>query len=381
MTGNPATTHSHSQWKIPFVGLKRQYQDFREEILASVDRIFSEASFILRDDVDKFENIFADIIGTDYAIGVNSGSDALLLSMEALGFGSGDEIITVAHTCLPTINAIVKCGATPILVDIGDDFNMDAEKLEASITHRTKAIVPVHQNGRMCDMKRIMEIGERKSLAIIEDSAQGLGARFGDQPAGSIGRVGCFSLHPMKVLGVGGDGGVITTNDPALVRKLRILRNVSGLKDTEGVPTYGYNSRLDTLHAAIALVKIKHLSRWLETLRCLAARYHKAFADIPDIHRPPPPEDNLRYDVFTSYVIRTTRRDELMAWLKADSIEVFALWPTPLHLKPSLKLSDCQLPQTERISKEVLSLPIYPQLSEDEQDFVIASIRNFFKPR
>ncbi len=367
-----------SKWKAPFVGLQRQYQDLREEILASVDRIYSEASFILRDDVDKFENTFAAFVGTNHAIGVNSGSDALLLSMEALGFGSGDEIITVAHTCLPTVNAIVKCGATPILVDIGDDFNMDTQKLEASITPRTKAIVPVHQNGRMCDMKVIMEIAERRGLAIIEDSAQGLGARFGDRPSGSIGAVGCFSLHPIKVLGVGGDGGVITTNDPTLDGKLRALRNVSGLKECEGAPTYGYNSRLDTLHAAVALVKIRHLTQWLESFRRLAARYHEAFADIPDLHRPPPPEDGSRYDVFTSYVIRTTRRDELMVRMEADGIEVFALWPTPLHLKPSLKLSHFQLPQTERISNEVLSLPIYPQLGEDEQDLVIESVQKFF---
>ncbi len=379
MNINPKPKPPRTNWRVPFVGLKRQYQGLRKEILTNLDRIFSEASFILRDDVDKFEKRFAAFIGTEHAIGVNSGTDALLLSMDALEIGSGDEVITVAHTCLPTVNAIVKCGAKPVLVDISNDFNMDAERIEAAITDRTKAIVPVHQNGRMCDMEKMMEIGRQHDLIIIEDSAQALGARHGEKPAGSVGNVGCFSLHPMKVLSVGGDGGVITTNDSTLARQLRTLRNVSGLKDDEGPPTYGYNSRLDTLHAAVALVKMDYLSEWLESLRRLAKRYDHGLADLPNLHRPPSPKDGARYDIFSSYVVRTTQRDALMSWLKDDGIEVFALWTCPLHLKPNLGLSNFTLPQTEQLSNEVLSLPIYPQLTDKEQDIVIGSIHNFFR--
>lgn len=365
------------EWRVPFVGLRRQYKALREEILECVDRIFSQAAFIMRGDVAEFEEAAAAYLGVDHVIGVNSGTDALFLALKALDLGPEDEVITVPYTFIATVAAIVHCGAKPVLVDIGADFNMAAENIVKAVTPRTRAIIPVHLNGRTCDMNAIMDVAGRHSLSVVEDAAQSFGARYNGRCAGSIGAAGCFSLHPMKNLNVGGDGGLISTNDGALADKLRILRNV-GQRTKEEIACFGYNSRLDTLHAAVALIKLKYFPEWIERYRRLAQRYDEALSGIEGLTLPPPPSDGIHFDVFSSYILRTPRRDALKAHLLADGIEAFVHWPTPLHRQPALNLGGHNFPQADRIAGETLSLPIYPQLTDGEQDIVIDSTRRFF---
>ena len=370
----PPAAATASKWKVPYVNLPRQYEQLRSEILAAVDSVFSEARFILRDDVAELEARLAAMIGVRHVIGVNSGTDALMLAVRALGIGSGDEVITVAHTFVATVGAIVHAGASPVLIDAGTDFNMDIELIERHITPRTRAILPVHMNGRCADMPGIMSIARRHGLVVIEDAAQGLGAAIDGRQAGSFGSAGCFSLHPMKNLGIGGDGGFISTNDDDLASALRILRAI-GHRTKEEIVSFGFNSRLDTLHAAVALVKLPHLEAWLSRRRYLAGRYDKAFAGIDGLVTPPRDD---RYDVYSSYVIRSPRRDALKAWLLAAGIEVFVHWPVALNRQTALGFGNLSLPNTEQFPRDILSLPIVPEMTDAEQDLVIAATRDFF---
>jgi len=368
-------------WAVPYIDLGRQYVPLRDEILTTVDRIFAGADFVLREDLDRFETAIAEYLGVTHAIGVNSGTDALMLSVRALGLGPGDEVITVAHTFVSTLAAIVHAGADPIPVDIGDDYNLDSGALEAALTPRTKAVMPVHLNGRTCDMELISEFASEHGLLIIEDAAQALGAALGDTKAGAFGDTGCFSLHPMKNLSVGGDGGFITTSDTDLAGRLRVLRNIGQEKKDQSkceITGFGFNSRLDTLQAAIALVKLGHLPGWIDRRREIAASYTQALEGLGELVLPPRDGDG-RYDVFSSYVIRTERRDGLMTHMRDDGIEVFAHWVPPLHHQKGLGLDHWRLPETERASRQVLSLPVFSEMTNEETDLVIDSIQRFFR--
>ena len=364
-------------WAVPYIDLSRQYAGLRDEILGVVDQVFSDARFILRQDLFDFEAAVADFVGVAHVIGVNSGTDALMLSARAIGLGPEDEVIAPAHTFVSTIGAIVHAGATPVLVDIGADFNMDAGLVEAAISDRTRAIMPVHLNGRVSDMETINAIAERYGLKVIEDAAQALGAGQGNVRAGAFGHAGCFSLHPMKNLSVGGDGGFITTNDENLADRVRVLRN-TGQKTKTEISEFGFNSRLDTLHAAVALVKLDRLPDWIERRREIAALYTAALGGIGDMIIPP--RDGAgRRDVYSSYVIRSGRRDDLMAHLSNDGIEAFTHWNPPLHHHKALGLDTFRLPETEKASLEVISLPIFPEMTNEEINLVIDSIRRFFQ--
>jgi len=364
---------------VPYINLPKQYLTLREEIRQSLDEVFGSGSFILRSHVEEFEARIAELLGVQHVVGVNSGTDALYLSARALGLGPGDEVITVAHTFVATVASIAHCGAKPVLVDIRDDFNMDVTQLEQAISGRTRAIIPVHLNGRVCEMDTIMAVAQRHRLAVLEDAAQALCARYRGQAAGSFGNAGCFSLHPMKNLSVGGDGGFVGTNDADLADKLRLLRN-HGQRSKEEIVCFGFNSRLDNLHAASALVKLKHLPQWNERRRLLARQYHEGLGGIPGLCLPPPPdEESLYYDVFSSYVVRTEQRDALQQRLEQAGIEVFAHWPIPLHHQRSLGLGSWHLPVTECLAQEVLSLPLYPELADEDQDRVIEEVRIFFE--
>lgn len=365
--------------KVRYIDLPKQYLVLREEIQQRLDMVFASGSFILRQDVGNFESIIAKFLDVKYVVGLNSGTDALLLSMRALGISPGDEVITVSHTFVATVASIVHCGAIPVFVDIRDDFNMDIAHLIAAITPRTKAIVPVHMNGHLCEMDAVMEIARKHRLLVIEDAAQALGACYRNQKGGSFGNVGCFSLHPMKNLNVAGDGGFASTNDAYLAERLRLLRN-HGQKSKEEIVCFGFNSRLDNLHAAIALVKLKYLPKWIERRRKLAAQYEEHLGDILELRLPPAPKVNsLYFDVFSSYVVRTERREALKQHLEKAGIEVFVHWSIPLHQQEKLGLSHWHLPMTERVSKEVLSLPLHPELTDLGQRQVIEAIRNFFE--
>jgi dTDP-4-amino-4,6-dideoxygalactose transaminase len=363
---------------VRYTDLPKQYALLASELDECLKEVLVSGRFIRGRQTEEFESRMADLLGVRHVIGVNSGTDALYLSLRALDIGPGDEVVTVAHTFAATVAVIVHCGAKPVLVDIGNDFNVDVSQIEAAVTPRTKAIIPVHLNGRVCDMDTILNLAEEYGIAVVEDAAQALGAQFNGKAAGSFGNSGCFSLHPVKNLGVAGDGGFVATNEDQLAATVRLLGD-HGQKSKEEIVCFGFNSRLDNLHAAIALVKIKHHSDWITQRRLLAARYEEHLRHIPALRLPPAPEfETSNYDVFSSYVVRTEKRTELQQFLLEAGVEVYAHWPIPLHHQPALNLSHWSLPVTERVAQEVLSLPLYPELNEQDQDKVISDIRAFF---
>ena len=365
-------------FKVRFVNYPRQYQQLKKEFDAIFTEIMSGGDFILRRHLEEFEKCIADYVGTKYAIGVNTGTDALYLSAQALGFGTGDEVITVAHTFVATVGAIVQCGATPVLVDVRDDFNMDPGKIEKAITPRTKGIIPVHLNGHSCNMDIIMEIARKHNLKVIEDAAQALGAAFKGKKCASFGNTGIFSFYPAKMLGTSGDGGMICTNDDKLARKLKAFRDNGRVDSVNVIECFGWCSRLDNLHAAILRMKFNYFSKWVERRREISGLYDQGLSAIKGL-LPHPRADKDYFDVYQNYVIRSDRRDELVAYLRDHGIEVLISWPVPLHKQQALGLNKFQLPMTEKVSREVISLPMYPELTDEEVDMVINAIRKFYQ--
>lgn len=374
--------------KVPFVNYGLQYKNLKEEIDAAIQDVLQRGDLILRKDVEKFEKDLADFVGVKYAIGLNSGTDALFLSLKAAGIGKGDEVITVSHSFIASITAIVQSGATPILVDVGEDFLMDMEKVEEVITSKTKAVIPVHLNGRVCNMEKLMALAQKHNLIVIEDAAQSLGAIFNGKKAGSFGLTGCFSFYPAKVLGCFGDGGAVTTNDLEIAEKNRVLRD-HGQKTKTEIICYGWNSRLDNLQAVILNVKFEYLLEWVKGRRKIAKIYNDGLSDIPGVKLPPSPDsDSKHFDVYQNYVLRVLtpnfgsdgkveKRDELFEYLKEKGVETLIKDPVPNHWQKGLGLSYFKLPYTEKLAKEVISLPMYPELTEEQVKYTVNSIRNF----
>ena len=274
-------------YQVPFVNYPRQYQLLKREFDAVFEEVMSGGDFILRRHLEDFEKHIAEYVGTKYAIGVNTGTDALYLSAQALGFGSGDEIITVAHTFVATIGAIIQCGATPVLIDVQDDFNMDVKRIEEVITPKTKGIIPVHLNGHACEMDKIMEIAEAYDLRVIEDAAQALGALFKGKKCASFGDTGIFSFYPAKMLGTAGDGGMVCTNNDVLARKLYAYRDNGRFEDVEVIECFGWCSRLDNLHAALLDMKFRYFDKSVERRREIARK--AAIARWKKSDQPPRP--------------------------------------------------------------------------------------------
>jgi dTDP-4-amino-4,6-dideoxygalactose transaminase len=364
-------------YKVRFVNYPRQYQQHKKEFDGIFEEIMSGGDFILRRHVEEFEKRIADYVGTKYAIGVNTGTDALYLSTRALGFRPGDEVITVAHTFVATVGAIVQCGATPVLIDIKDDFNMDVNQIEAAITSKTKGIIPVHLNGHVCNMEKIMEIAEKYHLKVIEDAAQALGAEFKGKRCASFGDTGIFSFYPAKVLGTAGDGGMVCTNDGELARKIRAFRDNGRVESVDEIECFGWCTRLDNLHAAILNMKFNYFEQWVERRRAVAKMYEEGLSGIPGLLLPPR-SDGDYFDVYQNYVIRCKKRDELLAHLQKTGVEVLVSWRMPMHKQKALGLDRFKLPMTERISAEVISLPMYPELTDQEVEFVMGAVKNFF---
>lgn len=365
-------------YKVPFVDFPRHYHNMEAEIDAAIKDVLNGGDFIMRRHLLQFEQDIASFLGIDYAVGVNSCTDAMFFSLRAAGIGPGDEVITVAHTFVATVAVIVHCGATPILVDVGEDFNMNVDLLEKAITPKTRAIMPVHLNGRLCDMEKLMRIAAKHNLLVIEDAAQALGATFDGQKAGSFGLTGCFSFYPAKILGGIGDGGIMVTNSKEMDEKIHLLRD-HGRETKDTLALYGFNSRLDNLQAAILDVKLRHLPDWIERRRELASLYEQGLSAIPQVKTPPPPRKGRYFDVFTNYVVRAEKRDALVTYLGECGIEILVSWPIPMHHQKTLGLGHFRLPETERISREVLSLPLIPEISNEQVEFVIESIRKFYR--
>jgi dTDP-4-amino-4,6-dideoxygalactose transaminase len=364
-------------YRVPFVDPREHYRRLKAEVDAAFTETLANGDLVLRQQLRDFERHLAQFVGTRFAIGVNSGYHALHFSLLAAGIGRGDEVVTVAHTFVASVSAIVHAGATPVLVDVGPDYDIDVTMLERAITPRTRAIMPVHLNGRVCDMERIMALARTHRLVVIEDAAQALGARFGDRLAGSFGLAGCFSFYPLKALGGLGDGGAVTTDDPDVAHKVTLLRFNGEDRETGEFHLHGYTALLDNVNAAVLDVKLRHLPAWIEHRRHIAALYHEALIAVGDLRLPNFSEGGQR-DSFQNYVIRTGQRDALRKFLTAEGIETLLHWPKPMWEHKGLGLVDPGLPETSRLCDEVLSLPMSAETTPEHVALTAAAIRRFF---
>lgn len=368
---------------MPLLDLQAQYAELREELQAAALRVLDSQHFILGADVKALEDEIARYTGAPHAIGCASGSDALLLALMALDIKPGDEIITTPYSFFATAAGITRLGARPVFVDIDPiSYNIAVSQIEAAITERTRAILPVHLYGQCAEMSAIMEIGARRSLPVIEDAAQALGAEDEGRHAGVIGTIGCYSFYPSKNLGGAGDGGMLTTNDDGLAERLRALR-VHGSLVKYHHELIGINSRLDSLQAAILRVKLPHLDRWSESRRVNATRYNQMFEDAGLLEEitPPAARPNARH-IFNQYVIRieSRRRDALIEHLKQNDIGADIYYPIPLHLQECFRhlgYVEGDFPAAERAARETIALPIYPELTVEQQSYVVEKIREF----
>jgi dTDP-4-amino-4,6-dideoxygalactose transaminase len=364
-------------YRVRFVKADEHYSRLKPEIDDALFTCLTKGDLINRHQLKDFEESLANFVGTKYAVGVNSGYHALALSLLAAGVGKGHEVITVAHTFVATVSAIVHCGATPVLIDVRTDHNMDPDLIEAAITPRTKAIIPVHLNGRICEMDRIQKVADKHKLLIIEDAAQGLGASFKNQGGGSFGLTGCFSFYPFKMLGCFGDGGAVTTNDPAIARAIVRMRYNGEDRQTGEYHYHGFTALLDNVQAAVLNVKLPHLPAWIEHRRHMAELYKKSLEHIKQIVLPNFGGKDY-YESFQNYVIRTPQRDELRAFLKDRGVETLVSWAKPMWHHLALRLGDYTLPETEAICREVLSLPMSSELTAAEVQIVGDAICEFF---
>lgn len=368
---------------IPLLDLKAQFRPLRAEILSAIEQVCDEQGFVLGPRVLAFEEAIANYTAARYAISCASGSDALLLSLMALGVGAGDEVITVPFTFFATAGAISRLGAKPVFVDIErDSFNLDPAHLEKAITPRTKAIIPVHLFGQCADMAAINRIASLKSIPVIEDACQAIGATQNGLHAGVLGAVGCFSFFPSKNLGGFGDGGMITTNDQSLAGALSMLR-VHGSRVRYLHDAIGINSRLDALQAVILHIKLKYLDQWAEGRRRNAATYGRLFQEADLLERVTPPvvqEGN--FHVYNQYTVRLSQRDDLRAHLKGKGIGTEVYYPVPMHLQNCYKdlgHKKGAFPVSEQATEQVLSLPIYAELSENQLAYVVDAIAEFYR--
>jgi dTDP-4-amino-4,6-dideoxygalactose transaminase len=360
---------------VPMLDLKIQFQNIKGEILKVLTEILTSSQYILGPRVSELERKIASYVGVSEAIGVASCTDALHLSLDSFGIGYGDEVITSPFTFFATVEAILYEGAQPVFVDIEPDtFNMDVNQVEEKLTEKTKAILPVHLYGHMADMESIMNLARRHGLKVIEDCAQSFGAKMHDKKAGSFGDTGCFSFYPSKNLGGYGDGGMIVLKDPSIAGTIRKLRN-HGSKESYIHEKIGFNSRLDEIQAGILLVKLKHIDEYNRGRRQKAALYTELLSDIVTC----PVEKEGAYHVYHQYTIRSPLRDEIQKRLRGKGISSVVYYPVPLHLQDALKFLGYKmgdLPAAEKASREVLSLPIYPELKESVIEEIAEIIRD-----
>ena len=363
--------------RVPFTNFPAQFEADREEILQTVERVLRRGEYILGPEVGAFEQAFATLCGVRHAIGVGSGTDALILALKAVGIGPGDEVIVPPITWISSASSVALIGATPVFVDVREDFLIDPTKIEAAVSPRTKAIMPVHLTGRCADMEAIHAIAARHGLAVIEDAAQAAGARDNGRPAGSLGTVGCFSLHPLKNLSGMGDAGIVTTDDEALAQQMRLLRN-HGIRGRHEFVVWGWNSRLDSVQAAILGCRLKRLGQITEQRRRHAARYQAALASLVacPVDRP---DEHAIYHLF---MIQCEAREGLRRWLAERGIDARVHYPVPIHLQPcsaSLGYREGDFPVAEAAARRMLSLPVHQSLAEHDVEYVIESVRAFVR--
>jgi dTDP-4-amino-4,6-dideoxygalactose transaminase len=361
---------------VPLADPARGWAELEQELRAAVDRVVARGSFILGLEVRAFEAEFAAFCGSAEAVAVASGTDALMLALVAVGVQPGHEVITTSLTSSATATAIVRAGATPVFVDIDPQTNnLDLERVAESVTARTRALLPVHLYGRPVDMQAMLEVASSHGIEVIEDACQAHGATLGKKPVGTFGIAGCFSFYPTKNMGAFGDGGIVTTNDHQLAETLRLLRQY-GWRERDRSEALGYNSRLDELQAAFLRVKLPHLDRWNARRREIAQRYAEGLAGLPGMTLP----DRTPGHVFHLYVVRVRDRETVRARLAERGVATGVHYPVPLHQQPAFEpfAPATRLRGAEEACRQVLSLPIFPQLSNDEVDGVIGAVREVF---
>lgn len=365
--------------RVPLLDLTRQYASIKDKIDDAIQRVLDHGRFIMGPELKEFESNLADYCAVKNGIGVASGTDALLLSLRALGVGPGDEVITSTFTFFSTAGVISRLGARPVFVDIDPrTFNIDPGNVAGAITKKTRVVVPVHLYGQIAEMDEISRIADKHNLAIVEDAAQAIGAVYKGKKAGSFGRTACFSFFPSKNLGAYGDAGFIATDDDDLADLIRKLR-VHGAKPKYYHSLIGYNSRLDTVQAAVLMVKLKYLPDWHEARRERAARYDDMLKNVQQIATPFVHGHN--YHIYHQYTLIAEDRDGLKDFLKTREIGIDTYYPVPLHLQDcysDLGYRKGDLPVSERLSEKVISLPIFPELTNEEQDFVVESIKEHY---
>ncbi|WP_257350252.1 DegT/DnrJ/EryC1/StrS family aminotransferase [Pseudalkalibacillus decolorationis] len=367
---------------VPMLDLSEQYFNLKQDINTALEEVMSSSRFILGDNVKKLEKDIAKYSNVAYGIGVANGSDALHISLLGCGVEPGEEVICPAFTFFATAGAVARIGAVPVFVDIDPKtYNIDPSKIEAAITPKTKAIIPVHLYGQMADMDPILEIAEKHNLSIVEDAAQSIGSEYKGKKPGELGTTACYSFFPTKNLGAYGDAGMIVSDNEEIAEKMRVIR-VHGSKPKYYHHVLGYNSRLDELQAAILNVKFPHLNDWSKQRRDHAETYTTLLNEKVGDHVVTPYAEEHNYHIFHQYTIRVEKRDELQVFLKENGVASMVYYPKPLHLQPvfaELGYKEGDLPETEKACSEVISLPMFPELKQEQQEYVVETIRKFYK--
>ena len=364
-------------FKVPYTAFPQRIGPLKSELMASIETVLDSGMYVLGENVREFEREFANYCGTEYSVGVANGTCSLHLALRALGIGPGDEVITASNSFIASAGAIGVTGAKPVFADIAEDLNIDPSKIEEAITENTRAIMPVHLTGRSARMDQIMDIARRHKLAVIEDAAQAVGARWGNRTVGGFGDAACFSLHPLKNLHAFGDGGMFVTNSESIFKDILKLRN-HGLESRDQCDFWGYNCRLDEIQAAVLRLFLARLDKWTERRRELAFRYNRLLSPYVTV----PLEGDQEYHVYQTYVIQADRRDGLQAHLREKGVEALVHYPVPIHCQPAahyLGYDTEDLPVTHLMAGRILSLPLYPEMEERKQDYVVEQVACFYE--
>jgi dTDP-4-amino-4,6-dideoxygalactose transaminase len=366
---------------VPFLDLQAQYRSIKPELDSAIQAVLDKSAYVLGPAVAEFEKNFALYCHSDHCVGINNGTNALLLALKALGVGPGDEVITAANTFIATAAAIAHAGAKPVLVDVDPvGRTIDPNLIERAITSKTKVIIPVHLFGRTADMDPILAIAAKHNLFVLEDAAQAHGAKYKGRVAGAMGKLAAFSFYPGKNLGAYGEGGAVTTSDPELARRVRMLRD-HGSEKKYYHEMLGYNARLEGIQGAVLGTKLRYLDKWNNGRNKVAQSYNRLLQDGPV---GVPSMDNDYYQVFHLYVVEAKRREELMSFLQGRGVSTLIHYPVPIHLQKAfadLGYRAGDFPVTERLADQILSLPMFPELTDDQIAYVAASIKEFFGVR